>query len=248
MIDNSDVITEHLRQSLRSIAACALMLASLATLAPAQVKRPPAGATPLFNGKNLDGWELRGDGQWTVLSDGTLAGQRVWDRKMLAPGGKFATAKEFQSWLDRQSWLYTVAEYGNFDLHVEFWTKTAGNSGISLRDPSRGAHGISDPPDFTRTPAKLGYEIQINNRYPDPTSTASVYTFNKAPEAAMKVDDWNAFDIEVRTGTIRVKLNGTLVSDVACDPKRPVRGPVGLQLHDQFSIVQFRNIWLREVK
>ena len=221
--------------------------AAVATRLPAQVKPVPKGWKPIFNGKNLDGWQVRGDGQWTVLSDGMLAGQRVWDRKLLAPGGKFTTAKDFQSWLDRQAWLYTTAEYGNIDLHVEFWTKTTGNSGISLRDPSRGEHGIADPPDFKRTPAKLGYEIQINNRYPDITSTGSVYTFNKAPEQPMHVDDWNTFDIEARKDTISVKLNGTLVSDVKCDPARPQRGPIGLQLHDQFSLILFRNLWLREV-
>lgn len=217
-------------------------------LATAAFAEAPKGWKALFDGKTLAGWESMGDGQWTILADGTLVGQRVWDRKMLAPGGKFTTAKEFQSWLDRQSWLYSVAEYGNFDLHVEFWTKTAGNSGISLRDPSRGKYGVQEPPDFSKTPSKLGYEIQINNRYPDPTPTGSVYTFNKAPTAAMKEDQWNTFDIEVRAATIQVKLNGQLVADVACDPKRPARGPVGLQLHDQFSLVMFRNIWMREVK
>lgn len=231
-------------KSLLTFALCAAILASAQTPAT----KPPKGWQALFNGKNLDGWESKGDGQWTVLSDGTLVGQRVWDRKMLAPGGKFATAKEYQSWLDRQAWLYTAAEFGNFDLHVEFWTKTAGNSGISLRDPSRGQYGVQEPPDFSKTPSKLGYEIQINNRYPDPTPTASVYTFNKAPKEAMKEDEWNVFDIEVREKTIRVKLNGKLVSDVACDPKRPLKGPVGLQLHDQFSLVMFRNLWIREVK
>ena len=30
----------------------------------------------LFNGKNLDGWEVRGDSRWTVLKDGTLVGVR----------------------------------------------------------------------------------------------------------------------------------------------------------------------------
>ena len=34
---------------------------------------------PLFNGKNLDGWEVIGDGQWTVMADGTLVGQRIGD-------------------------------------------------------------------------------------------------------------------------------------------------------------------------
>lgn len=207
----------------------------------------PKGAVALITDRTLEGWEKHGDGQWTVLSDGTLAAQRVWDRMMLAPGGKFSDAKEFRAWLDTQSWLYTKREYGNFDLHVEFWTKTAGNSGIAIRDSSRGEYAIKTPVDFSKTPSKIGYEIQINNRYPDPTPTGSVYTFNKAPKEALKEDDWNAMDIEVRTDRIRVKLNGQLVSDVACDPKRPVKGPIGLQLHDQFSIVLFRNIWVREL-
>lgn len=213
----------------------------------AEPARIPAGYHALFNGKNLEGWESRGDGQWTVLSDGTLVAQRVWDRMMLSPDKKaFASDKEFKQWLDNQAWLYTKQEFGDFDLHVEFWTKTSGNSGISLRDPSRGEFGISKPPDFRKTPSKLGYEIQINNKYPDPTSTGSVYTFNTAPKDAMKEDNWNTFDIEVRKETIRVKLNGTLVSDVKCDPKRPVRGPIGLQLHDQFSLTMFRNLWIKE--
>ncbi|MBI3682692.1 MAG: DUF1080 domain-containing protein [Acidobacteria bacterium] len=207
----------------------------------------PKGYTALFNGKSLDGWEKRGDGQWTVIRDGVLVGQRVWDRMLLAPGKTpFKSENDFRNWMNAQAWLYTVKEYGDFDLHVEFWTKTAGNSGISIRDPSRAAYGITTPADFNRTPSKLGYEIQINNRYPDPTPTGSVYTFNTAPREAMREDDWNTFDLEVRKETIRVKLNGAPVSDVKCDPKRPVRGPIGLQLHDQFSIVMFRNIWIRE--
>ncbi len=49
-----------------------------------------AADTPLFNGKNLDGWEVVGDGQWTVMRDGTLLGQRTADvRKLLAPGARF---------------------------------------------------------------------------------------------------------------------------------------------------------------
>jgi len=31
---------------------------------------------PFFNGKNLDGWEVRGDSAWTVLKDRSLLGQR----------------------------------------------------------------------------------------------------------------------------------------------------------------------------
>src|ERR1044071_8309520 len=88
----------------------------------AESSKPPSGYRPLFNGKNLDGWEQRGEGQWTVLSDGTLLAQRMWDRMMLSPDKKtFPSDKEFKQWLDNQAWLYTKAEFGDFDLHVEFW-------------------------------------------------------------------------------------------------------------------------------
>ncbi len=81
-----------------------------------------AGGKPMFNGKNLDGWEVIGDGQWTVMADGTLLGQRTGDlRKMLVPGGPFTTPAQFKSWVDNQSWLYTIRnDFGEFDLHVEY--------------------------------------------------------------------------------------------------------------------------------
>ena len=113
--------------------------------APAQ-----SGWTPLFNGRNLDGWETVGDGKWMVMADGTLLGQAV-------SGGKnpFGSAwpvtlieKQYLDWRQTQSWLYTKAEYGEFDLHVEYLTPAGGNSGISLRDSTRGRYAIGPSPDY----------------------------------------------------------------------------------------------------
>lgn len=209
-----------------------------------------AADTPLFNGKNLDGWESVGDGQWTVMRDGTLLGQRTADvRKLLAPGARFTTKKEFEAWENTQAWLYTKRnDYGEFDLHVEFWTRSQGNSGISIRDSSRGQFGAATPPDFRKTPAKIGYEIQINNRYPDPHPTGSIYTFVDAKPGFMREDDWNSLDIASRNEKITVKLNGNVVAEHAGDPNRPKTGPIGLQLHDQFSVIMFRNIRIRELR
>src|ERR1051325_259235 len=83
-----------------------------------------ADGKPMFNGKNLDGWEVLGDGQWTVMADGALLGQRIADlRKMLAPGGPLSTPQQFRGWVDTQSWLYTKRnDFGEFDLHLEYWT------------------------------------------------------------------------------------------------------------------------------
>jgi hypothetical protein len=207
-----------------------------------------ADPKPLFNGKNLDGWEVIGDGQWTVMADGTLLGQRVTDlRKQFVPGGPLGTPKEFKAWVDTQSWLYTTRnDFGEFDLHLEYWTKTTGNSGVSIRDTSRAKAAITTPPDYTKTPSKIGYEIQINNRFPDPHPSGSIYQFVDAPKDAQRDDDWNAMDIISRKDKITVKLNGNVVAEHPGDPRRSLTGPIGLQLHDQFSIIMFRNIRITE--
>ena len=208
-----------------------------------------ADAKPLFNGKNLDGWEVIGDGQWTVMADGTLLGQRIGDyRKQFVPGGPFATPKDFKGWVDTQSWLYTTRnDFGEFDLHLEYWTKTTGNSGVSIRDTSRAKAAILTPPDYTHTPSKIGYEIQINNRFPDPHPSGSIYGFMDAPKDSNRDDDWNAMDILSRNDKITIRLNGKVVAEHAGDPNRAKTGPIGLQLHDQFSIIMFRNVKIVEL-
>ena len=207
----------------------------------------PKGYQPLFNGKDLTGWEVRGDGTWNVIDSGILVGQRDFDSKSLAPGKRFTTEKEYSMWLNHQAWLYTKDSFEQYDLHVEFWTKNHGNSGISLHDKTRAEHAIAWPPDFTKTPAKAAYEIQINNNYPDPHPTGSIYGFVDAPKDALKENQWNAMDISVRKDVIIVKLNGREVARTAPDPKRSTSGPIGLQLHDQFSVIQFKNIRLKKI-
>jgi hypothetical protein len=44
-----------------------------------------------------------------------------------------------------------------------------------------------------------------------------------------------------------VTLNGRVVAESEGDPQRSKVGPIGLQLHDQFSIIMFRNIRIREI-
>jgi hypothetical protein len=58
--------------------------------------------------------------------------------------------------------------------------------------------------------------------------------------------EWNGMDIESRNEIIRVRLNGQLVAESPGDPKRSKTGPIGLQLHDQFTFAMFRNIRIRQ--
>jgi hypothetical protein len=202
------------------------------------------GWVRLFNGKTLDGWESVGDGVWTVMTDGTLVGQRnpgspPFENDTLTP-------QRYRGWVNTQAWLYTHRDFGEFDLELDYWLRVKGNSGISLRDPSRAKYGVMMPPDFTKTPSKLGYEIQLNNQYPDQHASGSIYTFTKATPGAQIDNQWNKLRIESRKNIIRVSINGKVVSEHPGDPKRPLTGPLGLQLHDQFSVVMFRNIRIRE--
>jgi type 1 glutamine amidotransferase len=208
---------------------------------------PDLGWRPLFDGKTLEGWEPRGDCLWSVLPGGTLLGQR-------SPGARPADLKQFASWMGRQAWLYTKAEYGEFDLHVEYWIPAGGNSGVSIRDRSR-AHGAIGEEDSARpdlaafpktTPAHIGYEIQIIDDDSEKYPTGSVYTFVPAKTGGQRHGDWNSMDIESRNAVIRVRLNGEIVAESPGDPERSKTGPIGLQLHDRFSTVMFRNLRIRQ--
>lgn len=206
-------------------AAAALLAASSAGFL-----LPAADSRPLLNGRNLDGWEVVGDGVWTLMSDGTLVGQRHL-RPQKSAG---------------QSWLYTKQEFGEFDLHLEWWLRTDGNSGVSIRDSSHAQYAVGKDFDPKRTPSHIGYEIQIDNGDDDAFPSGSVYLFDKAKTGVQKDNDWNAMDIESRKDMIRVSINGQRVSQSAGDPARPKTGPIGLQLHDRNTVVMFRNIRIRE--
>lgn len=189
---------------------------------------PQAEWVSLLNGRNLDGWEVVGDGVWTVMRDGTLVGQRDLRKS------------------ENQSWLYTKKQFGDFDLHVEWWTRLGGNSGVSILDASRGQYACGPHPDHTRTPSHVGYEIQIDNGV-DEYPTGSIYLFAKAKSGLQFDNDWNSLDVETREQVIRVKVNGHAASELAGDHGRPKVGPIGLQLHDRSSLIMFRNIRIKEI-
>jgi cytochrome c len=210
---------------------------------------------PLFNGRNLDGWEVRGPGVWTVMENGVLLGERAHPQPADPFGGLWPVdQKRYQQWLYRQAWLYTKREFREYDLHVEYWIPPGANSGVSIRDRSRAHHAIgesdSERPDLASypktTPAHIGYEIQIIDDDREKFPSGSVYTFVPAKTGVQLRGEWNRMEIESRDQLIRVRLNGQVVAEYPGDPARSKSGPIGLQLHDQFTLAMFRNIRIRE--
>ncbi len=195
----------------------------------------------------LEAWETLGDGIWRVTEDGTLIGYRRPAIDALFDTSETISRQQFEDWLGVQSWLYTKKEYGEFDLHIEYWVRVPGNSGISIRDPTRAKFALTQPAGYEKTPAHNGYEVQITGQSGSRSPSGSLYTFVSAKDGIQKDGQWNSFDIESRNDQIRVRVNGEIVAEHAGDPDRPKTGPIGLQLHDQFNSIMFRNIRIWEV-
>lgn len=195
----------------------------------------------------LSAWQVNGEGIWTVLKDGTLIGQRPHPTGKTPLGVPFPVdAKQYAHWLGAQAWLYTKDEFDQFDFHVEYWLPIGGNSGVSIRDSSRGmkSYGTGQ----RTTPAHIGYEIQLLDAPDAKNPSGSIYDVAPAPGGLEIRNDWNVMDISSRHDMIRVRLNGKLAAESPGVEGRPLKGPVGLQLHDQFSFVLFRNIRIRVIR
>ena len=219
-----------------------ILVAALAALVPAAAA---ADWNDLL-GNGLDDWSVLGNGHWRLRSDGVVSATFGHDRQQELQGPRDIDRERFLWWSTRQSWLYTKNEYEEYDLHLEYWVNTPGNSGISIRDPSQASCAIAERPDYSCTPSKQGYEIQIDSEYTGKWSTGSIYGLARAKEGLEVVGEWNRINIESRADAIRVYVNGVLAAEHPGDPKRPKKGPIGLQLHDVHSFVMFRNIWILE--
>jgi hypothetical protein len=181
----------------------------------------------LFPKGSMDAWEPIGDGIWNMRSDGVLAGMRK--------GGS------------HQAWLYTKAEYGEFDLKLQYWIKLGENSGVSIRDKTRAAFACGDKHVPDKTPSHNGYEIQILSGWnkTDKNPSGSIYNFASAKGVRQNDEDWNEMEIRSRKTGIEVLVNGISVASHPGDPKRPLDGPIGLQLHDPRTLILFRNVQIR---
>jgi 3-keto-disaccharide hydrolase len=183
-----------------------------------------AGFELLFNGTDLTGWEeVQGKPGTFSVRDGVLTGIRKGDSAY---------------------WLSTVAEYGDFELRLQFKIPPKGNSGVFIRAPHEG-----------RTSQK-GMEIQIYDEpgksVPDKGSTGSIYQVVPAQKFAHHPPgEWNDLWILCDGDRVKVTINGEVINDAKTSEyeslkDRPRKGFIGLSAHT--DAVDFRNIRLRRVR
>ena len=150
-------------------------------------------------------------------------------------------------------WLRSLAEYGDFNLRLEYKLQPGGNSGVYLRVPHGGAHRGRELADG----GPSGVEVQLlddaDKRYADiqpEQFSASIYLVAAAqPHVSRPAGEWNTLEIDCQGAVYRVWHNGAAVVDA--DPEkipflaeRERRGFLGLQ--DHRAPVWFRNLRISE--
>jgi len=171
----------------------ALVLSLLASGCAGAMSSPDDGFVPLFNGKDLSGWQAGPESAW-VVEEGVIALQRRED------------GKEHNG-----DYLWTRETYGDFVLELEFRIPEQANSGVFLR--------TSDLKD----PVYTGIEMQVANSYGraglSRGGTAGAIYDLQAPSrnAVRKPGEWNHVRITCRGPRIAVELNGEPVVDLDLD-------------------------------
>lgn len=181
---------------------------------------------PLFNGKNLKGWEqLNGKASY-VVEEGAIVGHP----KMGTPN----------------SFLATKNVYGNFILEFEFRVSDGINSGVQLRSESLPSYqkGRVHGYQFEMDPSDRAWTGGIY----DEARRGWLYPLTKNPQAkqAFKHNDWNKARIEANGTSIRTWVNGVACANLL-DAMTPV-GFIALQVHqiankaDENKTMAWRNI------
>ncbi|MDY8138005.1 DUF1080 domain-containing protein [Aquimarina sp. 2201CG5-10] len=199
----------------------------------------PSDAIVLFDGTNLDSWISSKDNKnasWTINSDSTMT---------VTPGTGDIQTKQL---------------FGSVQLHLEWSAPDI----IEGEGQGRGNSGV-----FFQNK----YEVQILDSYQNRTysngQATSIYKQHIPLVNAMKApDQWQTYDIifhapkfnsegkKIKSGTFTVIHNGVLVQDhvevlgtteYIGHPKNEAHGKGPIKLQDHGNLVQYRNIWVREL-
>ncbi len=191
------------------------------------------GFVPLFNGKDLAGWEQYASKKdsWAV-EEGLLVCKR-------GGGG----------------WLGTERDYANFELRLEYRLTPGGNSGIYIRAPEQGH--------ISRVGMEIQVLDDAHPRYAKLNAyqyTGSIYHVVGPTERVSKpAGQWSQITIRADGRRMVVVLNDKTILDADLDHHLKdaavaqehtglarTTGRIGLQSHT--DRVEFRNIRVKELK
>ena len=189
----------------------------------------PAFSGPLFNGKDLTGWESVNNSQGWNVKDGILYTEGT--------GG---------------GWISTTREYDNFKLDLEFRVPPDGNSGVFIRAPHKG------DPAYTGMEIQVldDYAEKYKNLKPY-QYTGSIYAV-QAPDKRVtkKAGEWQKMSITCNGPQVTVVVNGiqtvdtNIINYLDQEKEHPGlkrrKGFIGFQNHH--TKIEYRNIYLKELR
>lgn len=244
---------------LRCVTLCALALLISDTRAGEQAPPPESDMTPIFNGKDLSGWD--GDPRLWSVRDGVIHGETTDDVK--SNGNTFL--------------IWKGGNTADFELRLSFRCSTTNNSGIQYRSQRI-------PADQARNQWVVrGYQHEIRNQVELPSVSGFIYdeggltgkrgriilvgqkgvwkgdklevsdevliTGDEFKEL-FRLDDWNDVVIRAKGRHIQHFMNGRLTMDFTDSEERALTdGVLALQLHGgKPMFAEYRDIRIKELK
>jgi hypothetical protein len=217
---------------------------SLAWALPSSADEVKDGFTPIFNGKDLSGWE--GEAGWWSVEDGALTGKTTSEKP-----------------LDHPTYLFwRGGKPADFELHAMFrFQSPDGNSGINIRSTELPKFDIRGyQADMETGPTYTGIIYECNQReimtqrgqkvVIAEDGQREVTTFTDAAEfqKTIKPNDWNEYGIVAKGPEIILKINGVVTSHLIDREKgkAAAAGLISLQLHPGPPMkVQFKDICIK---
>jgi hypothetical protein len=196
-------------------ASLVLTLITCAALCPAA---EPQDLQPIFNGRDLTGWQVPDPNPFWTVNDGVLVGQN--DAAM------------------KGHVLYTKKAYKDFIFETEArWTGEI-DSGIMLRHPELQLQiGISRS---LKRDMTCSFYTNGQEKYPEAGQAKNLAAY-------LKPGDWNKIRLEAKGNTFTAWLNGQKVVEYT-DSRYPDPYAIGLQIHPGLKMkIEFRNIRLKDL-
>ncbi|MHC4175932.1 MAG: family 16 glycoside hydrolase [Planctomycetota bacterium] len=214
-------------RSLTIVALASLVVVPIGAGTAAAAKPKDRGFVSLFNGKDLTGWNTKGN--WIVEEGGVVTlkprpGERGWQRY--------------------DAYLWAEKKYGDFILDLEYKIPKGGNSGVFVR--------VAD----LKEPVSKGIEVQILDSHGKKRKLGAhdcggvISAVGPSKNTSKPAGQWNRMVVTCRGNRLLVELNGEQIVNLRLDTSavkdRPPVGYVGLQDHGQ--PLSFRNVKIKELK
>ena len=174
----------------------------------------------LFNGKNLNGWDIHGSELWYV-ENGILICESGPDK-----GYGYLSTEKF---------------YDDFDLTVEFKQEANGNSGVFIRSTFEGTKVSGWQVEVAPPGSDTGGVYESYGR-------GWLIKPDKEKDKVLKMGKWNKMRIRVVGNQIQSWLNGTSMISLEDEMIGKGKGSIALQIHDGGGIkVRWRNLLVNEL-